>query len=353
MRFANKILPFLFIAMIFAIPSYAQTGAIEGKVLDPEGKPLVGAVISIDRMGTSQHLEVKTDSKGAYFHAGMPTGQYKVTVMKDGKPANSMDGVRVTFGGVSKADFDFRQLAAAAANTEEAARAEAERKAQEEIKNAFDQGIAAMTAKNYAEAARLFGEAAAKDPTQHVIYGNLGGALSEAKKYDDSANAYRKAIELKPDEAAYYNNLGIVLGSSGKIDEAIQALEKSAELNPTGADKAYFNLGAVLTNRGRSTEAAQAFKKAIEFNPTNAQAYLQLGISYFGSPATMGEAVTILEKFLTMSPSPTDAETAKALIEAAKQAAPGAYKSEARIKAEKEAAEKAEKEAAAKAKKKK
>ncbi|MBI4472693.1 MAG: tetratricopeptide repeat protein [Acidobacteria bacterium] len=353
MKSVKKILPFLFMAMIFAVPVYAQTGAIEGKVLDPVGEPMVGALISIDRQGISQHFEVKTDSKGSYFHAGLPTGQYKVSVMRDGKVVNSMEGVRVSFGGVAKADFDFQKLAAAGVDAAAAVAAEAERKAAEDVKNSFDGGIAAMQAKNFAEAARLFQEAADKDPTQHVIYGNLGGALSEARKYEEAAAAYRKAIELKPDEAAYYNNLGIVLGSSGKIDEAIAALQKSAELNPQGADKAYFNLGAVLTNRGRTAEAGKAFEKALEFNPNNAQAYYQLGISKFGNPATMADAIPILEKFLTMQPTGPDAEAAKQLIEAAKQSVPQSYKSDARIKAEKEAAEKAEKEKAEKAKKKK
>jgi tetratricopeptide (TPR) repeat protein len=355
MKAISRVLTFLFVAVLFAVPAYAQTGSIEGKVLDTEGKPMTGVLISIDRIGISQHFEVKTDAKGSYFHAGLPTGSYKVSVMRDGKIANSMDGVRVSFGGVAKADFDFRQLAAAGASAEEAARAEAERKAAEEVKNSFDLGIAALTAKNYPEAVRLFQEAAAKDPTQHVIFGNLGGALSEAKKYDDAAAAYRKAIELKPDEAAYYNNLGIVLGSAGKIDEAIQALQKSAELNPPGADKAYFNLGAVLTNRGRTKEAAEAFKKAIEYNPTNATAYYQLGISYFGSTATMADAIPVLEKFLSMQPTGADAEAAKQLIEAAKASAPTGFTSEGRTAAEKAAKEKAakEKEAAEKAKKKK
>jgi tetratricopeptide (TPR) repeat protein len=348
----TKILPLFLMAMLFAVPSFAQTGSIQGKVIDLEGNPMVGVLISIDRNQISQHFEVKTDSKGAYFHAGLPTGSYKVSVMKDGKAANFTDGVRVSFGGVANVDFDFRQLAAAPGmSAEELAAAEAEKKAAEEVKTAFDAGLAAATAKNWTEAARLFGEAAEKDPTQPVIFGQLGGALSEAKKYDEAVAAYRKAIELKPDDAAYYNNMGIALGNSGKIEEAIQALEKAAELNPTGAGQSYFNLGAVLTNRGRSKDAGEAFKKAIEVNPNMSQAYLQLGISYFGSPATMGEAVPILEKFLTMNPSPADAETAKQLIEAAKAAAPTGFTSEGREKAAKDK-QKADEDAKAKAKKK-
>jgi tetratricopeptide (TPR) repeat protein len=199
------------------------------------------------------------------------------------------------------------------------------------------------TPKPPAEAARLFQTAAEADPTQHVIFANLADALSNAKQYDQAAAAYNKAIEIKPDEAAYYNNLGIVYGNAGKIDEASQALQKAAELSPTTAGQAYYNLGAVLTNRGRTKDASDAFKKAIEFNPMMASAYYQLGISYFGSPTTIAEAVPVLEKFLEMQPTGPDAEAAKQLIDAAKASAPTSFKSEKAIEEEKRAAEKAQK----------
>ena len=69
-----------------------------GKVTDSEGKPMTGATISIDRQGISQHFEVKTDNKGQFLHAGLPTGTYKVSVLKDGKPLMTNDA-RVNFGG--------------------------------------------------------------------------------------------------------------------------------------------------------------------------------------------------------------------------------------------------------------
>jgi len=270
---------------------------------------------------------------------------------------------RVTFGGTAQADFDLSKMQATAptVSKEEQEKADAEKKAQEETKAAFANGLAALQAKQYDEASRLLKEASEKDPTQHVIFANLADAYSQAKKYDDSAAAYKKAIELKPDEAAYYNNLGIALGNGGKIDEATQALQKAAELNPAGAGQSYYNLGAVLTNRGRTKDAGDAFKKAIEFNPQMASAYYQLGISYFGQPDTIAQAVPVLEKFIQMAPTlpepqksqlAPDVEAAKQLIEAAKQAAPTGYKSEKAIADEKAAAEAKAKAEAGKAKKK-
>jgi len=108
----------------------------------------------------------------------------------------------------------------------------------------------------------------------------------------------------------------------------------------------------VLTNRGRTKEAADAFKKAIEFNPQMASAYYQLGISYFGSPDTIPQAIPALEKFLSMQPTGPDADAAKQLIEAAKQQAPTGFKSDKAVADEKAAAEAKAKADAAKAKKK-
>jgi len=355
MKRVTKILPILVVALLLAIPGFAQTGNMSGKVVDTDGKPLTGATISIDRQGITQHFEVKTDNKGQYLHAGLPTGQYKVSVMKDGKTLMTNERVTITFGGDAKTDFDLKNAKASgnAAATEEERKKIAEEKAKAEAtKASFEGARTALAAKNYDEAIRLFKEASEKDPTQHVIFANLADAYSQAKKYDDSAAAYRKAIELKPDESAYYNNLGIALGNGGKIDEASQALQKSAELNPAGAGQSYYNLGAVLTNRGRTKEAGDAFKKAIEFNPQLASAYYQLGISYFGATTTIPEAIPVLEKFLQLQPTGPDADAAKQLLEAAKAAAPTGYKSEKAIAEEKAAAEAKTKADAAKAKKK-
>jgi hypothetical protein len=57
-----------------------------------------------------------------------------------------------------------------------------------------------------------------------------------------------------------------------------------------------------------------------------AAAYYQLGISYFGTPATIPEAIPVLEKFLTMQPTGPDADAAKQLIEAAKASAPQGFR---------------------------
>src|SRR5438105_1270180 len=99
MKFNNKVLAFLAVAMFVALPSFAQTGTIHGKVVEADGKPAAGVSISIDRQAITQHFDVKTDAKGSYLHAGLPTGQYNLSVEKDGKKVMTLSNIVVRFGG--------------------------------------------------------------------------------------------------------------------------------------------------------------------------------------------------------------------------------------------------------------
>src|SRR5262249_57777788 len=134
---------------------FAQTGNLTGKVTDADGKPLSGATVSIDRQGINGHYETKTDKNGQYLHAGLPTGNYKVSVLKDGKPLMALDG-RVQFGQDAKLDFDLKNAnaaAAAGANNDEARKKIAEEKAKNDAtKAAFEGARTALAAKNYDEA---------------------------------------------------------------------------------------------------------------------------------------------------------------------------------------------------------
>src|SRR5262249_32507638 len=72
---------------------------------DEQGRPLAGALISLDHQQVKTHFEVKTNSKGLY-HLPLPMGPYHVSVAHNGKTIG-LD-VFVTFGGERAVDFDFR-----------------------------------------------------------------------------------------------------------------------------------------------------------------------------------------------------------------------------------------------------
>jgi tetratricopeptide (TPR) repeat protein len=351
MSFLWKSLVLPGLAVLFlSLPAFAQTSTIEGIVKDPDGKPLVGAVINIDRTDIKGHYTLKTDKKGHYGHYGLPFGGvYDVSVLVDGQVKDLVKGVR-TKGDPTETDFNLKNAQAAGAggappteverNMTPAQKAEFEKAnkareaqlaARKELNDAYSAGKTALDAKMYDEAIEAFIKAAALDDKQVAVWSGLADAYvaSAALKpaeasalYDKGLDAYRKAIELKPDDASYYNNFALALAKDKKIDEARTNLDKAAQLDPPGAGKYFYNMGALLVNSAQNEAAGDEFKKSIAADPTYADAYFQYGL-YLTSKATADPSGKIvaapgtienLQKYLELKPDGPFAPSAKELI---------------------------------------
>ena len=345
----------------FAAVSSAQVGSLQGKVSD-NGQPVPNALIKIERTDVKGNYQVKTKKKGEWFHAGLPLGMYNVSLEIDGKVWDKVMGIRLGMGDGAPIEFDIGKIKA-----EEAARAAAasqgqvaeaskevvasmspeERKRYEEslkkqqeqlsknkeLNEAFNLGMTAKREGNLPVAIEQLSKAASMDATQHVIYANLAdvqAAQADKLRGDerkqmltDAAGSYRKAIEIKPDTAAYYNNLGLALIKSGEMDEGQTQLAKAAQMDPVNGGKYYFNLGAVMINSGNTDGAIDAFKKATEADPNYGEAYYQMATAMVGKAQTKDDGsiipapgtVEAFQKYLQVSPSGPNAESAKMMIE--------------------------------------
>ncbi len=349
----------LALSILFAGAAFAQISAIEGDVIGPDGQPVKGAQILIERedmKGT--YKGAKSDKKGHYIYNGLPLGLYKVSVIVDGKTLDSVDKVKTSLGDPKEVNFDLKAQAQQQAAQQKAVQTgtltpemergmskeqkEAyEKKAKENaaalaknkvLNDAFNAGKEAMTAKNYDAAVDSFKKASEIDPNQNVIWAQLGEAyidlgntktgVDQQAAYDQGLQAYQKAIELKPDEASYHNNYALALVRDKKLPEAQAELTKAAQLDPTNAGKYYYNLGAVLVNGGQNDAAADAFKKAIELQPSYADAHYQLAITQMAK-ATVGKdgkvtpppgTVEELQKYLELQPNGPYAQPAKEML---------------------------------------
>ena len=354
---------FGFFCLLLALGSpraMAQFGQMQGNVIGEDGKPLANAVISIDREDIKGHYEVKTDKSGKFFHAGLPLGKFSVSVMRDGKKLFTQGGLTTRLSEPAKVDIDLQQErmrteaqaqgvqvpkdqpgSSKMSQEQMAAIEKASKERDEQIKKRqaltgkFDTAMQAMKDKNFDQAITEFQAAAEVDPTQHVIFAQLGEAYSgkatasknsaEKKElFDKSIDSYQKALTLKPDDASYHNNFALALASEGKADEAQAELGKAAQLDPPNAGRYYFNLGAILVNTNHMKEAADAFRKATETDPNYADAYYQLGVSLTGmatlDPKTgkvtpVPGTVESLQKYLQLAPTGPNAEAAKGLLE--------------------------------------
>lgn len=336
----------------------AQVSSLEGEVKGPDGQPLKGAMVKIDRKDIRGHYQVKSDKKGHYFYGGLPLGTYRVSVEVDGKEADFVDNVRTQMGDPTELSFNLKQQADRNAALQKAAesgtltkdqerelspeqKAAIEKRAKEQaaamsknkaLNDAFNAGMEAQTAKNYQGAVDSFEKASQIDPTQNAIWGhladsyvNLAGTKTGADTQaalDKGIEAYKKAIELKPDEPGYYNNYGLALAREKKFADAQTELSKAAQIDPPNAGKYYFNLGALLVNSGQNEQAVEAFKKAIDANPNYAPAQYQYGVSLVSKATTTADGKVIpppgtveaFQKYLELEPNGPYAEQAKAML---------------------------------------
>jgi tetratricopeptide (TPR) repeat protein len=346
---------------LFACVALAQQGSMEGMVKGPDGKPMIGAMVKIDRTDIKAHYQVKTDKKGHYFHAGLPYGIYNVSIDVDGKDQVVQQGVRIPVPNSSdpvNVPIDLSQAAAAQAAAESKAQAtqaaadatrgmsaaekaalekqnkerEEALKKNKELNDAFNAGIAAAQAKQYDQAVANFSKASELDPKQNVVWAQLAesemnlagtksGADSEAEM-QKGLDAYTKAIELKPDDAGYHNNYALALAKAKKFPEMQVELKKAADLDPGNAGRYYYNLGAVLTNAGQTDAAGEAFKSATEKDPNYADAQYQYGVFLLSKATVTADGKTTpapgtveaLQKYLELQPAGPHAEEAKALL---------------------------------------
>jgi tetratricopeptide (TPR) repeat protein len=352
-----------FCFVLFAGAAWAQIAAIEGDVKGPDGQPLKGAVILIERQDMKgTYKGAKTDKKGHYIYNGLPVpGTYNVSIWVDDQKKDEMKSVRTQLGDPVEVPFDLKKTAAPPQSAQAGAAAptaptpEQERSMSKEQKEAlekqnkenasimaknkalndtFNAGKEALAAKNYDVAVDSFQKGAELDPSQAVIWANLAdsyaglavtktGADQEAA-LNKASEAYIKAIAIKPDSAGYHNNYALTLARAKKYDEAEAELTKAAAFDPQSAGHYFYNLGAVYINSGQSAPAEVAFKKAVEVQPDYADAQFQYATALSArlttdkagkviAPDGMKEA---LEKYLQLEPMGQFAEACKSLLQA-------------------------------------
>ena len=361
MKFRNLILATAGL-LFFGFTSLAQITAIEGDVKSDDGKPLVGAVVKIDRFDITAHYKTKTDKKGHYFYNGLPLGNYNVTIEVDGKDVDQAKGVRSKLGDPTNVSFDLeaskksrdaaqaamQQAGAGGQLTKDMERGmsaaekatlektlkerEGQLKQHKELNDAFNVGMTAIADKQYDQAVQALTKASEIGPTELAVWANLADAYMKlagtktGPEFDDAATkglaAYAKAIELKPEDAATHNNYALALVQAKKVPEAQAELTKAAQLDPANAGKYYYNLGAVLTNANQGDAAVEAFQKAIAADPKYAEAYYQYGVSLVskasygadGKVTPVPGTVEALQKYLELAPSGQFAQAAKDML---------------------------------------
>jgi tetratricopeptide (TPR) repeat protein len=300
-----------------AVPAFAQSGQVRGKVVDAKGNPVDGAKVTIANVEMSgRSLETKTNKKGEYIQIGLAPGNYKITVTKGDQSATrdthiSLDMAVVDFtlgagqtGQMSKEDMAKQQAKVAA------------------VQKSFGEGVDLSNQGKNEEAIAKFQEVIASAPNCAECYANIGTVQARMKDYPAAEASYKKAIDLKADFAEAYNGLATVYNAEKKFDEAAEASKKATELSggaggagATGGGNAaaIFNQGVILWNAGKIPEAQAQFEQALKIDPNMAEAHYWLGMALVNAGKTT-DAKPHFETYLKLAPTGQYAETAKSII---------------------------------------
>ena len=87
-------------------PVMAQTlAALQGRVFDPSGGLVGGAVVRVRDESIGFDVSVRADSEGRYYVVGIPNGSYVVTAEANGFRAERIEALRVDVGRTLVRDF--------------------------------------------------------------------------------------------------------------------------------------------------------------------------------------------------------------------------------------------------------
>jgi tetratricopeptide (TPR) repeat protein len=300
-------------ALLFGGEALAQTGTARGKVVDEKKQTVPEVVITLEfQGGVTRKMETKTNKKGEFTQVGMYPGNYKITASKDGYAPAVVD-VRIAMGEPTYLP-DITIMSKAAA---QAAASAAGDKGREELTANFKKAIELTQAGQFDQAEAAYNEILVKNPNVAEVHYNLGFVYTQKKDWAKAEAAYLKAIEVRPNYGEAYTALSRVYRESGQPAKATEILAKAAAENKSDP-KVAFGVAVDLLNSGKTEEAMAAFQKVLEIDPNYADAYFHMGTLAVGQNK-IPEAITHLEKYLSMSPANAqNVATAQGLLQALK-----------------------------------
>ncbi len=104
LRIALLVLSLVLLAMPLVI-ALGAGGRIEGKVTDPKGASVAGAIVTVTDPVSNQNFRASTDSEGRYKVEGLPAGTYLLVVSAKGFSEARRDEVKVEDGAVATVDL--------------------------------------------------------------------------------------------------------------------------------------------------------------------------------------------------------------------------------------------------------
>ena len=186
--------------------------------------------------------------------------------------------------------------------------------ARQEAIPVFNEGVAAIEAKEMAAALEHFLKASEIDPDFPEAWIAAAAVAMELKSFQIAADAAEEILRLQPDNldavgTAYFAELMI-----GDIDRLIPSARRLADVSPELVSNEMLQHSQVLFDDNELAGSRALLEVILEREPELAPAYFQLGLTcnMLGDVECAKQA---LGRFLELAPDDPDAATAQSLLD--------------------------------------
>jgi tetratricopeptide (TPR) repeat protein len=168
----------------------------------------------------------------------------------------------------------------------------------------------------YLEAAGEFGKELERTPTHAASLSSRAIALSRGGRIDESVQAHDAWIAAAPQKNDPVVSLAATFAASGRSSDAMAALDRLPDKAPKAVFDATMAAASVFISRRDWAAAVPFLEKAADTDPasTRARALLTESCARAG---LVNDAVRNLQTFLTMDPTPDEAESVGEAIKSA------------------------------------
>jgi tetratricopeptide (TPR) repeat protein len=301
----------LFVSLPVAAQDWTGKGRLEGRVTDPDGKPIAGATVKLRLPDhPNDGPDIKTDTHGRWSYLGLRGGEWKLTIEA---PDYLTGEILIQVSEVMRGNPIAYKMAPAPKATEKAEEAGLP----PEIVDAVKAGNEALAEKKWPEAVAAFEKVLPAAPDNVSVELALARSYSGMGNTEKAIEMIRKVTDKEPSNWAAWMLMANMLLDKGKLEEARAALEHVPQESVTDPN-IFINVGILFMNKGKTEEAEGYFAKAVEIAPGKFDGYYYRGLAEITLQKNSAAKADFQKVVELAPPDSSEAKEAHQLLEALK-----------------------------------
>jgi tetratricopeptide (TPR) repeat protein len=298
---------YVLVAAVLAVaaPAFAQDwkgmGRLEGRVLDPDGKPLPDVTVKLNLPSRGGGTTIKTDKKGHWAIGGIASGAWQIDLEAPGYAVKKIT-LNLPSESARLAPVDVKLEKAAPTGPPP------------EVREALEKGDAAFKEGRFAEARVEYEKLLALRPElADTLNRQIAFTYSREGNYAKEVEYLEKVVQSDPTNA----NLKLLAAQEalrgGMLDKGLEML-KGVDDSSVKEPEVFYNVAALLLNAQKPEDAIRYLTKAVTVDPAYVDGYFQRGLAYLQLQKTP-EAKADFQKVIELAPTGAQAETAKKALQ--------------------------------------